>query len=94
MRSDSELPAGQERITWVKGSYRSRYGLIVSEWKRIESGFLFECETPVSAKFYLPILPDKNNFTLNGKQMNTAEFNIIDGCYVIDLESGKHAIEY
>lgn len=94
MRADEEIPAGQERITFAKGSYMSAHGLIVSEWKRESNGFVYNCETPVKAIFKLPLVSDKKSFKLNGERMNVDDFKIVDGCAVIRLDIGNHIIEY
>lgn len=94
MRKNDEIPAGQERITWAKGSYMSRNGLISSAWKREDDGFTFEIETPVNAEFHLPSGTDKNSFILNGEQIEADGLKIIDGCRIVKLEKGKHIIKY
>ena len=94
MRADDELPTGQERITWAKGSYESKNGTIKSEWKREGDGFVFNCETPVSGEVHLPIIEGKNTVIVNGKQIPVDSLEIMDGCAVIKIESGKYTIEY
>ncbi len=94
MRADSAIPAGQERITFAKGSYESRYGTIKSEWKRKGDGFVYNCETPVTGEFHLPIIEDKNTVIVNGKQIAVDSLEVIDGCAVIKLNCGKYVIEY
>ena len=94
MRDDREIPAGQERITFAKGSYESKNGTIKSEWKREGDGFVFNCETPVSGEFHLPIIEGKNTVIVNGKQISVDSLEIMDGCAVIKIESGKYTIEY
>jgi alpha-L-rhamnosidase len=94
MRADREIPAGQERITWAKGSYESKYGTIKSEWRREGNGFVFVCETPVSGEFQLPIIEGKNTVTVNGNQLAVDSLEVIDGCAIIKLERGKYTIEY
>ena len=94
MRADSEIPEGQERITYAKGSYESRHGLIVSEWKNEGGRFIYNFETPVNAKFYLPLEPDKSTFILNEKEFDVGSCQNLDGCAVIKLEKGKYTIEY
>ena len=94
IRADDEIPTGQERITWAKGSYKSKNGTIKSEWKREGNGFVFSCETPVSGEFHLPIIEGKNSVTVNGKQIFVDSLESIDDCAVIRLESGEYTIEY
>lgn len=94
MRADDEIPSGQERITWAKGSYESRYGTIMSEWRREGEGFVFVCETPVGGEFQLPIIEGKNTVTVNGEQISVDSLEVIDGCAVIKLERGRYTVEY
>ena len=90
-RTDAELPCGQERITYVKASYKSVNGLIVSEWK-LENGVLqYNCETPVNATLYLPIIGEKTSFAINNTTMNISDFETVDGCIAIDLEKGSYS---
>ena len=94
MRRDDEIPAGQERITWVKGSYKSAHGLITSEWKRTEDGFVFNVETPVEGEFHLPIIAEKTEFILNGEKTKIDALEVIEDCAIINFNSGKYTIEY
>ncbi len=94
MRADSEIPAGQERITFARGSYRSKYGLIVSEWKNEGDKFVYNLETPVGAKFYLPLETDKTTFLLNREKIDVDNCENVDGCAVIKLKKGKYKVEY
>ena len=94
MRADNEIPAGQERIIFAKGSYESKNGTIKSEWRREGNGFVFICETPVSGEFHLPIIDGKGTVTVNGDQIAVDSLEIIENCAVIKLESGKYTIAY
>ena len=94
MRSDSEIPAGQEKITWAKGSYNSRYGKIVSEWRREGDSFIFDFESPVSCEFCLPYIAEKDICKLNGEIKNVSDLETIDGIPVIKLDAGKYTVEY
>ena len=90
-RTDAELPCGQERITYVKASYKSVNGLIVSEWK-LENGVLqYNCETPVNATLYLPIIGEKTSFAINNTTVNISDFETVDDCIAIDLEKGSYS---
>ena len=94
MRSDGEMPVAQERIDWVKATYKSRHGLISSAWKREGDGFTYECETPVGAEFHLPLDDGKKSFTINGVEKQVSDFMAVDGCAVINLDCGKYNIKY
>ena len=93
-RTDEELPEGQERITYVKTSYDSYHGTIVSNWST-EDGFRYECEVPVPTRLYLPILTKNDSFTLNGVSHKFSEFmqapyNDRLNRIVMDLAPGKY----
>jgi alpha-L-rhamnosidase len=94
MRAEDEIPEGQERITWAKGSYNSKNGLITSEWRLEDGVYKYYFETPVKGEIFLPIVENKTEFLLNGEKNNVNAFRITDGCAVIHIEKGKYSIEY
>ena len=94
MRNDSEIPEGQERITWSKGTYKSRHGLVVSEWKSNGDSFNYYFETPVAATLYLPITEGKKSFLLNGEEIGIDSLKLHHDCAIIELSAGKHIVEY
>ena len=55
---------------------------------------MYILETPVEAKFYLPLAEGKAFFTLNGDKQDVGSYQNIDGCAVIKLEKGKYTVEY
>ena len=90
-RTPEEIPAGQEKITWVKASYQSRAGLIQSSWDMTD-GFTYECQVPVAATLYLPVLTDGDTFTVNGE---THRFDEYTACpcgraVVMELKPGTY----
>ena len=90
-RKPEEIPAGQEKITWAKTSFRSPKGMIVSNWDT-RDGFVYECEVPAAATLKLPILTDKETFLLNGETRRFDEFKVCPcGCgMTVELEAGKY----
>ena len=94
LRAPDEIPEGQEKISWVKGRYNSRKGLIISEWGLVDGVFRYYAETPVSATLYLPIVSDKKSFTLNGKEINVEDVKVDGELISVSLESGKYIVEY
>lgn len=88
-RTDEELPEGQERITYVKASYDSINGKIVSNWST-EGGFVYETDTAVPARLLLPVLSDKETFTVNGIEHKYADFERKGDRIVIDLAPGRY----
>ncbi len=64
-RRPEDIPAGQEKIRWVKTSFESVNGLIVSNWDMTD-GFVYECTVPVESTLYLPILTEAATYTVNG----------------------------
>lgn len=91
-RKDSEMPSGQERITWVKCSYESKTGKIESNWSTENGGFTYEAKTPVYARLLLPIITDSDTFTINGIVHRFDEFARENGRAVIRLAPGEYTI--
>lgn len=50
-------------LTWAKASYRTKYGVIRSEWKKEGKYFYYECEVPQDTTAHLT-LPDGSRYTL------------------------------
>ena len=91
------FPAGQERITSVKATHESGYGLIGSEWQRGDDGRIsYQATVPANttATLYLPLLSENDEITEGGKALEEAEGvtfkGIEDGKAVIELESGSY----
>lgn len=91
-RKDSEMPSGQEHITWVKCSYESKTGEIVSNWSTENGGFEYKAKTPVYAKLLLPIVTGGETFTLNGVTHRFDEFESENGRIIIRLAPGEYEI--
>lgn len=95
-RTSAEMPEGQERITWARGSYNSVSGLIKSAWYMEENTFTFIFTVPenTTTTVYLPVF-DKNAKTviIDGEVIPVSDFNIENNCYVIQTEPGDHQIE-
>ena len=68
-RTGSELPSGQENITYVKGAYQSRYGLIRSEWSTEAHLLDYTAQIPANstATLTLPVMEGAKYVTVNGK---------------------------
>ena len=77
-------------MTYVKASYDSSSGLIVSEWSN-EKNLVYKCTVPVSTELRLPIMGEK--VTINGVEHCFDEFECKDGCAVIRLASGEYVFE-
>ncbi len=90
-RLPSEIPEGQEKITWVKTSYESHSGLIVSNWDT-RGAFTYECTVPVAATLYLPILTDAATYTVNGveKAFADAALTPCGKAIVVELAAGSY----
>ena len=89
LRTPDEIPAGQEKITWVKASYDSHSGMIVSNWD-MQNGFTYEATVPVAATLTLPVLTDADTFTVNGVTRRFDEFERVEGGVVMALEAGSY----
>ncbi len=58
MRSDSEIPEGQKRIEWARGTIQTPYGLLSSAWERDKNGkikYTFTIPYNTTATFYKPL---------------------------------------
>lgn len=89
-RTAEELPAGQQRMTYVKASYDSASGLIVSEWSN-EKNLIYKCTVPVATELRLPIMGEM--LTINGVEHSFDEYECKDGCAIIRLGSGEYVFE-
>lgn len=93
----SYFPAGQERITSVKASHQSGYGLIRSEWQRTDDGRItYTATVPANttATLYLPVLNENDEITESGEALEEAEGvtfkGVEDGKAIIELQSGTY----
>ncbi len=93
LRSNDEIPAGQEKITWVKASYKSVAGLIRSEWSLADGKFIYTAETPVETTVCLPITGAVDHFKMNGEICKLADHKTENGCVVIKVGAGKYDFE-
>ena len=91
-RKDSEMPSGQEHITWVKCSYESKTGEFISNWSTENGGFEYKAKTPVYAKLLLPIVTGGDTFTINGVTHRFDEFECENGRIIIRLAPGEYEI--
>lgn len=58
MRKDSEIPEGQKRIDWARGTIPTPYGLLSSAWERDKNGkikYSFTIPYNTTATFYKPL---------------------------------------
>jgi alpha-L-rhamnosidase len=83
-------------LSWVKGEYKSLYGMIKSEWKRVNDNLVLTIEIPANttASVYLPTnsIPD---ITENGNSLiNNKDFISVstsNGQTVIQTGSGNYS---
>lgn len=98
-RADEDIPANQERITWVKGSYDSAYGMINAEWNWSEDEFNYTATVPANttATAYIPVEKDMD-VTVNGAASDTYKkekdgikyLETVDGNAVFEVTSGTY----
>ena len=91
------FPAGQERITSVKATHESGYGLIRSEWQRTDDGRIaYTATVPANttATLYLPLVNENDEIFESGNALEEAEGvtlkGVEDGKAVIELQSGTY----
>lgn len=87
-RKDCELPEGQKQMKFVKAEYKSRAGLIKSEWNT-EKGLEYKCAVPCGAvaKLVLPVVADK--VVINGVEHKCDEY-AENGSIVMMLSAGEY----
>ena len=90
-RTVAELPAGQERITWIKAEYDSAAGLIRSAWNT-ENGLAYTCTVPKGAAAVLELPVFSDTVTVNGTAHDRSEYELKNGRYVLALEAGDYEI--
>ena len=91
-RSEDELPEGQERITFVKASYKSASGLIKSAWNITDTKLTLNVTIPenTSATVIFPLISDSEKVYVNAaeikyeKRGNTAVFELSAGDYTVE----------
>lgn len=77
-------------LSFVKTGFNSPYGLIRSEWQRIDEGILIEVEIPhnTSAEIILPT-NDMSTIRLNGKKLLTQDLIVTNNNNQIGLKLGS-----
>ncbi len=93
-RSAEEIPAGQEKITWVRTSFASPVGLIESAWDMTD-GFTYTCRVPVAATLHLPLIGNAETLVINGVAHKPDEFRLcpIGKGVTIELAPGAYTFE-
>jgi alpha-L-rhamnosidase len=94
LRTPSEMPAGQEKVTWVRGYYDSVSGKIEADWKLENGVFEYNVVVPagVKATLHLPIGEGEATYVVDGSACAAAGERK-DGCLVIDVAAGEHTFE-
>lgn len=88
-------PAVVGDLTWVKSSYRSVHGTIVSDWRRDNGVVILDVTIPTNttATIYVPTT-HADSVTENGRPAAEATgvkfLRIENGCAVFAVESGKY----
>ena len=76
-------------VTFANTSYNSPYGMIKSEWKKLENGFEMDVQIPANttATVYLP--SNENSVTKEGE---TSQSNVVykEGRALIEVGSGNY----
>lgn len=93
-RSAEEIPAGQEKITWVRTSFASPVGLIESAWDMTD-GFTYTCRVPVAATLHLPLIGNAETLVVNGVAHKPDEFKLcpVGKGVTIELAPGAYTFE-
>lgn len=91
VRTDEELPDGQQRMTSVKAEYESVAGKIESEWMNDNGVFTYKCVVPVLTELRLPILGDC--LTVNGVEHSFDEYEVENKMAIVKLAPGEYCFE-
>lgn len=89
-------PGLVKSVDWVKCSYQSPYGEIVSNWKRKDNSFTWDINVPVNstATVYLPA-EDIKSIHESGQPLQTATgirfLKMEDGIAVLNVDSGCYS---
>ncbi len=95
LRTPEQIPAGQDRITHAKASYRSPCGLIESEWEWHDEIFVWRCTVPegTTAHVALPIMKECATFTLNSITVPLNQLGKVEGGRLhFDLSAGQYTV--
>ena len=97
LRKGSELPAGQEPITFVKAHYDSAAGRIESAWDFREGLFTYTFAIPegAGARVEYPLLNGRDYVVINGCKREVSELfgRIVDGKAVFELGAGRYVVQ-
>ena len=92
-RSAEEIPAGQERITWVRTSFASPVGLIESAWDMTD-GFTYTCRVPVTSTLHLPRIGSADALVINGVAHKPDEFKVCPCGKGVEIELAPGAYTF
>lgn len=92
LRTPGEMPAGQEKVTWVRGHYDSVSGKIEAAWTLENGVFEYTVAVPagVKATLHLPIGEDEAMYVADGVNCEVAGCVRTSGCVVLDVAPGEH----
>ncbi len=81
-------------LSFVKASYNSVYGLIVSDWEKKDGQFILKIEIPANTTATVKLPLEKiENVTINGNLFEDVKFNENDKKPFFELGSGTYNIE-
>jgi alpha-L-rhamnosidase len=91
------MPAGQERITFIKAHYDSVKGRIESAWDWREGKFTYSFTIPkgTTARVEFPLLNGSEEILLNGRSFTAAELGgeVLDGKAIFVLGAGSYVMQ-
>jgi alpha-L-rhamnosidase len=97
VRTAEEMPAGQERITFVKAHYDSAAGMIESAWDWREGKFTYSFTIPAgtTARVEFPLLNGREEVVLNARTFTAADLGgaVVKGKAVFELGAGKYVLQ-
>lgn len=97
IRTAEQMPAGQERITFIKAHYDSVKGRIESAWDWREGKFTYSFTIPkgTTARVEFPLLNGSEEILLNGRSFTAAELGgeVLDGKAIFVLGAGSYVMQ-
>jgi alpha-L-rhamnosidase len=81
-------------MSFVKASYKSVYGKIISEWEKKDGNLILNIKIPVNTNATIKLPVQKNtNILVNGEKFENINFSKTESKMVLNLGSGVYKME-
>ncbi len=92
LRTDAEIPAGQERVRYAHCTFNSASGKIVSDWDNYGEGICYHFVSPVSATIELPAVKEHSTITVNEMERSLTDTEKRSGVICFPAERGEYFV--